>query len=137
MLLPTRSAQWAQATALLHALLPGTHSDIVTLYLMHFHQSHTCMHTTERCFTACVNYGSSWMCQIIRLGKQDFSILQFYSESKINTNLHFTSFWSKLIYRIIKTILCFLSVNNRYLDLVRTNTGYGKKRKGSDFFWIE
>ena len=59
MLLPTRSAQWAQATALLHALLAGTHSDIVTLYLMHFHQFHTCMHTTERCFTACVNYGSS------------------------------------------------------------------------------
>ena len=35
----------------------GTHSDIVALYLEHFHQSHNCMHIKEGCITVCVNYG--------------------------------------------------------------------------------
>ena len=28
------------------------------LYPKHFHQSHSCIHIKEGCFTACANYGS-------------------------------------------------------------------------------
>ena len=71
----------------------------------------------------------------IRLGKQDLSNLHFRCASKINTNMYFTSFWSKLIYPVIKTILCLLSVNNRYSDLIRAKIVFGKKRKWREIFF--
>ena len=42
------SAQWVQHT---RVIAGDTQSDIVTLYLKHFHQSHSCMHIKEVCIT--------------------------------------------------------------------------------------
>ena len=45
---PMDSSQWVIAG--------DTHSDIVTLYLKHFHQSHSPTHIKEGCITGYVNY---------------------------------------------------------------------------------
>ena len=76
--------------------------DSVTIYLKHFNQSHSCMHN-KGYIAACVNYFSDWMFQIKRI----YFNLHIHWKSKVNTSWCIITFWSKLLYSIIKMYALF------------------------------